>query len=121
MWIINFINKFFGKLSKEEITALGTPRSGRWRKIRIQHLEKNPQCAVCGSSEKVVPHHIIPVHIDPSKELDPNNLISLCESKTFNCHLFFGHLKNWSCHNEEIKKDVEFWRNKLKNKFKKYN
>jgi 5-methylcytosine-specific restriction enzyme A len=103
-------------LSKKEVTALSVPRSGKWRKVRAEHLEINPCCAICGSTHKVVPHHIVPVHVDPSKELDLNNLISLCQGKTFNCHLFFGHLKNWSCWNPNVVEDVEVWNHRFENK-----
>jgi len=62
----------------------------------------------------VVPHHVVPVHIDPSRELDPENLVTLCEGPSFNCHLFFGHLRNWSSFNPDIRKDAEEWRKKLR-------
>lgn len=89
------------------------PRSPRWREIRQVHLKNHPTCEVCGNSKNVVPHHIVPFSIDPSRELDPSNLISLCEGPTFNCHLFFGHLRNWSCHNPDIVEDARIWRNKI--------
>ena len=102
---------FFGL--EDEIQALAIPRSPKWKKLRIQHLKENPKCAVCGSNKNVVPHHVVPVHIDSSKELDPNNLISLCENRSFNCHLFFGHLKNWSKSNPNIIEDAKIWNSKL--------
>ena len=107
--MFGFIKKFF-----EEISILSTPRSKDWKRLRDEHLKKRPTCAVCGNSKNVVPHHIIPFHIDPSKELDPSNLISLCEGNTFNCHLFFGHFRNWSKHNPKVAEDASEWSKKIK-------
>lgn len=105
----------FWSLSIEEINILSVPRSKEWRKLRCDHLKKYPQCAVCGNSKNVVPHHIVPFHVDPSKELDPSNLITLCEGNTFNCHLFFGHFRNWTKHNPSIVEDAAEWNKKIKN------
>lgn len=104
----------FFRLSSEEFNVLSTPRSKEWSKLRAEHLKKNPHCAVCGNSKNVVPHHIIPFHIDPTKELDPSNLISLCEGDTFNCHLFFGHFRNWTKHNPKVAEDARAWYEKTK-------
>lgn len=100
--------------SFDEIRVLSLPRSPEWKKVRLEHLSKNPRCAVCGNYKNVVPHHIVPFHVDPSKELDPSNLISLCEGDTFNCHLFFGHFRNWTKHNPEVTEDARIWNEKTK-------
>jgi len=97
----------------EEIQALSSPRSSAWRSLRKKHLEEHPQCAACGCSKNVVPHHKIPFHVDPSRELDPSNLISLCESPSFNCHLFFGHLKRWDWSNPKVEEDAAYWRARM--------
>lgn len=104
-----FILKLLG-FSDGEIEALGVPRSPGWRALRREHLSRNPGCAACGSTRNVVPHHITPFHVDPSRELDPSNLVTLCESPTFNCHLFFGHLKHWGRHNPHVVEDAAQWR-----------
>lgn len=109
--IFKILNYFF----EENLKTLGVPRSPLWKEIRKKHLEKNPFCAVCGSDKNVVPHHIVPFHIDPNKELEITNLISLCEGKTFNCHLFFGHLRNWSKYNKNIVEDSKCWNEKINN------
>lgn len=111
--MIKILNKIYSLFAKE-VSILALPRSSKWRKVRCQFLMENPKCAVCGSKKNVVPHHIIPVHLDPDKELDPNNLISLCENKNFNCHFFFGHLKNWTKYNLNIVEDAKIWNQKLK-------
>lgn len=115
--MINFIKKIFcsklNSLSFEEIEILSLPRSSKWKKVRVEFLSKNPKCAICGSEKDVVPHHIVPVHLDPSKELDQDNLVTLCENKTFNCHFFFGHLKNWTKYNLNILEDAKIWSERI--------
>lgn len=117
--MFKFISTLFGTgnslsgLSLEELEVLSMPRSREWKKVRLEHLRKNPCCAVCGNCNDVVPHHIVPFHTDPSRELDPDNLISLCEGDTFNCHLFFGHLRRWTGCNPNIVEDARIWRGKI--------
>jgi hypothetical protein len=65
---------------------------------------------VCGSSIKPEVHHIIPVHVDASKELDLNNLITLCDQY---CHFIFGHLMNWELYNSNIIEDAKIFNNKI--------
>lgn len=88
-------------------------RSPKWKKIRQQHLSDNPCCAVCGSCNKPEVHHIIPVHIDKDKELELDNLITLCDKY---CHFIFGHLMSWQSHNQNIISDAKFFKNKLLNR-----
>jgi len=106
------VGKFVSGLSLEEMEVLSMPRSKEWKKLRSEHLVKNPCCAVCGNFKNVVPHHIVPFHQDPTKELDPDNLISLCEGDTFNCHLFFGHFRNWVRCNPNVVEDARTWKKK---------
>jgi hypothetical protein len=109
--MIEITNKILGLF--RGISSLGSPRSSLWRRTREEHLKSNPECAVCGRKKNLVPHHVIPVHVDPSKELDPENLITLCEGPSFNCHLFFGHLRDWTKFNPEVKSDAEGWKKRL--------
>jgi len=93
----------------------GAKRSSSWRKVRKQHLKDNPNCAVCGSHKKVEVHHKIPFHYAPNKELDPNNLMTLCENKKYgiNCHLLIGHLGNYQKINVSVEIDAMMWNKKL--------
>ncbi len=77
------------------------PRSSRWASVREAHLLVQPNCQVCGASEAqcrskgvhLNVHHIKPYHLHPEDELDPSNLITLCEGgHDTNCHLMWGHL-----------------------------
>lgn len=90
-----------------------TKRSSQWPKVRAEHIKKEPCCQVCGSSKKPEVHHIVPVNVDPSKELDPDNLITLCDKY---CHFIFGHLMNWRSYNETIREDAPRWIKKIKNR-----
>ena len=94
---------------------LGKKRSSRWPTVRKHYLEVNSVCAVCGGNSKLEVHHIVPFHVDNSLELDPNNLITLCESKSYGvvCHLFVGHLGNYKNINSNVREDAAYWKQKL--------
>jgi len=72
-------------------------------------------CAVCGLTSKVETHHVIPFHVAPDLELDPSNLVTLCENKKYGvtCHLLFGHRGRYSMVNTSIHSDIAEWRIKL--------
>jgi len=96
----------------------GGGRSNQWHKVRAAYLKAHPACAVCGSTEKLEVHHIKPFSQNPELELDPNNLITLCEGKKYgvNCHLFFGHLGNYKKFNPNVRQDANEWNLKLNQK-----
>ena len=87
--MFSVIDKFYG-------------RSPKWRKVRAEHIKNNPTCACCGRKDGLEVHHIVPYHVDPSKELDPTNLITLCGKR---CHFIFGHLMDWKSWNENVVRD----------------
>lgn len=93
----------------------GSKRSSRWPSVRRAHLKKNPACAVCGSKKNLEVHHKMPFHLDPGLELNPDNLITLCESKGdgVNCHLLFGHLGSFKSFNQTVEQDAKDWNTKL--------
>lgn len=86
-------------------------RSPGWSKLRQQHIEQYPACAACGRSNKLEVHHIVPVHCDPSKELDLDNLITLCDNP---CHLVFGHFMDYKSWNINVVSDCNRYLNKIK-------
>lgn len=88
-------------------------RSPKWKTVRKKFLENNKHCEACGSSKDLEVHHIVPVHIDPSLELDPSNLMVLCGKS---CHLLFGHFMDWRSYNSNAKKDCALIREKIKNR-----
>lgn len=90
-----------------------TKRSSKWRAVRKRFLA-GKGCAVCGGRTKLEAHHKMPFHLDPSLELDPANLIALCEgSRQINCHLFVGHLGSFKSYNPSVHSDAVAWRIKV--------
>ena len=86
-------------------------RSTRWRTVRKEFIKNNNSCAACGSTKDLEVHHVIPVHIDESKELDMDNLITLCSES---CHILFGHLMDFKSHNPTVREDCALISNKIK-------
>jgi len=83
------------------------PRSPLWPEVRKKWLAYHGSCAVCGRKTKLQVHHIIPFHVDPSKELDTTNLITLCEGNSdINCHYVFGHFMDWMASNPTVREDA---------------
>lgn len=99
------------KAKLERQKTKGVPRSSQWPSVRKKHLQQNGECALCGGKRGLNVHHILPFHLDRSKELDPGNLITLCEgNRTINCHLRFGHWGNFAKkYNPNIRDDAEKW------------
>jgi len=83
-------------------------RNPRWPSVRDEHLKNNPTCAVCGGTKKLEVHHIIPFSNDPELELDPNNLITLCESASNGilCHQCVGHAGSYRRYNPNVVEDA---------------
>lgn len=82
-------------------------RSSKWEEVRNNHIKSNPFCKACASVENLQVHHKKPFHISPELELDPNNLITLCENNNgYQCHLKIGHLGNWKDYNPNVDKDA---------------
>lgn len=87
-------------------------RSSLWNTCRKNHLKIQPACAACGSYKKIQVHHIEPFHVNPARELDPTNMITLCS----NCHLVFGHLMDYSSWNSNIIQDAAVYYTKVQNR-----
>lgn len=90
-------------------------RSKGWRKVRNEHVKAHPICAACGRTDGLEVHHIEDFSTKPELELDPNNLITLCD-KAMRCHLTFGHLGNWKSINPEVIKDSIWFLDKVINR-----
>src|SRR3990167_950476 len=94
----------------------GAKRSPKWPEVRGTHMKLHPECAVCGKRGTLLSpnecHHRLPFHLHPEKELDPDNLETLCRRH----HLEWGHLGNFKSFNADIRKDSEWYRGKVKNR-----
>ncbi|NBP15368.1 HNH endonuclease [bacterium] len=88
-------------------------RSSSWNKVRNDYIKNNPKCAACGKIKNLEVHHIIPYKIDKTKELDIDNLITLCRD---HCHFVFGHFMDWKSYNPEVKEDASRYLAKIKQK-----
>jgi 5-methylcytosine-specific restriction endonuclease McrA len=88
-------------------------RSRRWKGVRKSFLIAHPTCAACNSETKLQVHHIKPFHMHPELELEPTNLITLCETKGKKCHLNIGHLGNWKQENPNVINDAAIYKNSL--------
>ena len=100
----------FGWFRSLSVFSLG--RTGKWAKIRREHLEREPVCQACGRSKDLEVHHVVPVHVGGAKaELDQENLITLCADP---CHFVHGHLMSWSRWNPECREDCRRYRDKIK-------
>ena len=64
-----------------------------WSRLRRMHLNEHPYCARCWSKGRTVEadmvDHVVPISVDPSRRLDPDNLQSLC----------------WPCHNRDKQRE----------------
>lgn len=106
--IRQLISKLFNKLS-----TFDSSRSSQWSRVRKKYLEKYPTCQACGRYDDIEVHHVVPVHLNPDKELDENNLISLCGKY---CHFTIGHLMDWKSWNNNVREDAETYLQKVKNR-----
>lgn len=83
-------------------------RSPFWPHTRRVHLAAEGWCRWCGAVSGLEVHHIVPFHRFPAWELDPANLITLCENVGKQCHLKRGHNGNWKNVNPDIRKVATF-------------
>jgi len=86
----------------------GHERSPQWQRVRREHLLREPACVACGHKGRGLQvHHIKPFHLHPQLELDPRNLITLCEVRGRDHHLLLGHLNAWESYNERVRDDAK--------------
>jgi len=85
----------------------GRERSPDWPRVEQEHLLREPACVCCGyRGQGLQVHHIRPFHLYPNLELDPHNLITLCEVRGRDHHLLLGHLDDWESYNLNVRNDV---------------
>lgn len=88
-------------------------RSPHWPKVRKNHLVQYPSCAACGSKKDLEVHHIEPFNVNPDRELDSSNLITLCSRY---CHFSIGHLMDYNSWNINVIEDARVYLDKVTNR-----
>lgn len=113
---IRLPNPLFGyhRNSVPRKPPLGFRRSPEWKRVREEFIEENgDKCAVCNLKTNLEVHHIIPLRMDRTRELDKTNLIILCENKSIFCHFVYGHLMNWMSYNKDVIEDAKYLNKKI--------
>ena len=77
-------------------------RAGQWARVRREHLELEPVCIACGRDDELEVHHIKPYHAEPSLELDPANLATMCRD----CHYSVAHAYDWKSWRPDVRRLV---------------
>lgn len=95
----------------EIASAHGLKRSDKWPEEEQAFKKDHPTCAACDSTLVQV-HHVLPFHFcillgRPDLELDPRNLITLCEKEkgqeAQDHHLLLGHLDDFQSYNKDVR------------------
>lgn len=81
-------------------------RSPDWAAVRDAHIAREPSCRACGGTDHLQVHHIRPFHLHPELELAQDNLITLCEHPSHDCHYHFGHFFDWHAWNPRVRSDA---------------
>lgn len=110
----------------------GIRRSPHWPTVEKHFLASNPRCAACSDEQEKarggtrglqVHHAIMPFHFcillgRPDLELDPRNLLVLCEDEagvvTQDHHLLLGHLRDFRSYMPDAKSACARWFGKSK-------
>lgn len=99
--------RVIGSLIREQKKRI--TRSTHWRMVERKHLAIHAHCQACGGACRLQVHHIVPFHVNPSMELWPSNLVTLCMGE-FECHLRVGHRGNWKNSNPQVLRDCTYWK-----------
>jgi hypothetical protein len=113
MRLLHSFLRWFTNLSVPRRILKLRDNSARWKRLRAAHLKKEPCCAVCGRSKNVEVHHVVPVAVDETRQLDPHNLITLCVTP---CHFMFGHFFCYHCYNKNVRNMAAEFRKAMKEK-----
>lgn len=110
MTLLSDLCSFLARLFAAD-RACGASRSPRWARVRKEHLAREPACEACGRGTRLEVHHVVPFHLAPELELDPDNLMTLCDPP---CHLWVGHLGDYKSWNADAREDAEGWLEKIR-------
>ena len=95
---------FFRRSSPDPgvIAAGGQPRSPKWD-AWLKAFLKGKACIACGAKDGLTGHHVVPFHVDPSRELDAANVVPICSDR---CHIVHGHLDDYQLENPSVREDA---------------
>lgn len=82
-------------------------RSPMWLDFRKYIVGKNPACAACGGTKRPEVHHVVPFQFAPDLELVESNVIVLCRTKPYVCHLRIGHGGDFKAYNPAVRQQAE--------------
>jgi len=106
---------FREQIQKPILDVVRKKRSSKWRKVRKEFLKEHPECAGCGRKKNLEVHHIEDFSTAPEKELDENNLITLC-GRGIDCHFVIGHLGDFKSINPTVREDAKWLKEKVDNR-----
>lgn len=96
--MISFLKSHLGRLLKR--------RSSHWPALEREIRAEQGECAACASKSHLQVHHVLPFHLYPEFELEPSNLVVLCEAPGQNCHLRYGHAGSFAAYNPNVLRDA---------------
>lgn len=82
-------------------------RSSKWHAVRDAYFAEHSACEACGISgadADLEVHHILDFRLYPERELDADNLITLCNKHC--CHMMIGHLGYHKAFNPCVREDA---------------
>lgn len=102
------IPKYISLTCKDLTKGIRKLRSSRWPEFEHELIiKRGGKCEATGRTDHLQGHHIIAFHVDPSKELDENNVIILTQSKEGTAHYSVGHCgRSWKINNENVSEDA---------------
>jgi len=103
--------KLIPRLLSDAVARVTEGRSGKWPSVRKAFLKAHPTCAACGGKKELNVHHILPVSWPggKEKELDCENMVTLCEAAGRECHIRIGHLGDYKSRNPLVLRDSYEW------------
>ena len=110
--LIDFLLRIIASVAVPLVAMGAGSRSPDWDDVRGDWIKDNDSCAACGTRIHLEVHHVVPYSVDPSRELDRKNLITLCRS----CHLTFGHLRCFTSWNPSVREDAAKFLVQVKNR-----
>lgn len=111
--MIEYIQRFLGLL---DAPTFGAARSSGWAQDSRNAIKAAGGLCQMGLHKPTLlnplnTHHVIPFHVDSTKEEDPTNWIVLCRFH----HYAHGHFFNWKDSNEHIREDASMFNEEVSN------